>query len=1345
MGVKAWLGLLFYSVGHGNLNPKKWTFRRFFSWLAGLSVGTSLGLVFLTLVGIAIFVRTDFFQDRLRDQVVQAVEKVLQAKIGYKEADVEVFRFFPRISFHEVRLDDSQTEIHAEIKRVSISISLFYSIPLLVFRKIRISEAEVSGLKYKLSDTSVIRKWLERLRPQSSVVIPSRFQTFIRQIRFTDFNLELSLAETDVLKRKLDADLFLSEFLLKLSPGEIEASGELEIKSLKTGSFQFQKLFLSLEETLFADKGIKIGSLNLRHQDDFLLVRGDVWDLPQARLNLEIESSFHLDHYVLPSALRGDVQTNLILRGPWNRLNGKGVLRLQQFAYRTLRLEEVKTDFELRHPYINVKNFSANTKTGRVRASGNLNLEAKTNSQLNIEVQKISVGEVLGAIEPDLRAWQGLLNGNLVVSGGLDQFSMEVNSLHAEDFKILNPDQEIPVLEVDLVKLKGSLQQSKDGGSMKWSVDTGASQSEAVGNWNAEDFLFTWQSKFSPETWGKLYGMDVVADGQIDASYGGPFDHMELRASPNLSTFQLNSFNFPNLKGELRLQNRVLYGDPLISDGMEFRGGLYFKENGNTEFSNFNVDLSQIPLQNLWSLFSIENKRIKEIGGRLSGTGKLSGWVMRPEGLGTISVQDLAYAGDRTPGRIVKFNWRWEGESLSIADLYLETSKEGGGIRGELHFQGTELSSLDLKGTQVRVGDWALFFGQGLQIQSFSDFDLHFHRASSNLKANLELYDTMIGAFVHERSSVEINANKDALLVKGQLFKQAINLEFQGGPGAQLLGSLRINRLNLVPLIKQLRGTGLEFLLSGQGSCKLEYSQEIAKRPIYYKLVRKPVRSNCEFNFRRSNVTRANSSLHQIPPFKLLVESTPESAFSFHIPSMEMRTGRDRLRLSARYQSKNQYEVQLQGSTGLESVAYFIPFLSRSEGRFSVNGVFNQAGFTGSAELTDGFVLFKDSPFLLRNVEASLKSSNSVIDLSNLSGEARDGNIRASGRVQLEDGFNVRSALLVVQLNGPLIEPQNGLRFRTSGPISLKIDPNSAVLSGQVSVYDGTFRRRINLRSDLLKIFQSKEDKYQFIERRESYVDTWDLNISLKTTEPFVVRNNIADGAVNFDLHLGGKIAQPRISGNITLLEGQFNYNNRTFDLVAGSIQFTDTQSNIPRYDIRAETEISEYRVFVTFQGDANQQKIIYSSDPPLTEKEILALVSYGTPPGVDDSLRQTDPTESAALTGISFVTGQLQDTIEGALSGDLGIQRFQIYPAFYDETGKTELQLTVGTDLIRNKLEFNYSKFITAPGGHEVALDFRINRNISLVGSWRDLESSEEQNISGDFGGDIIFRFEFD
>lgn len=196
----------------------------------------------------------------------------------------------------------------------------------------------------------------------------------------------------------------------------------------------------------------------------------------------------------------------------------------------------------------------------------------------------------------------------------------------------------------------------------------------------------------------------------------------------------------------------------------------------------------------------------------------------------------------------------------------------------------------------------------------------------------------------------------------------------------------------------------------------------------------------------------------------------------------------------------------------------------------------------------------------------------------------------------------------------------------------------------------------------------------------------------------------------------------------------------------SGAVRFQNPDSNIPNYDIRSDTEIGDYRVQMRLEGGLGSQKITYSSDPPLSEKDIISLISFGIPASADE-IKGQDQKRSVSFTGLSFVTGGLQDKIESRLSQDLGIQRFQLGPAFFEETGKTELQFTLGTDLIKNKLAINYSNFISAPGGHRVELDFRLNRNVSFIGSWRDVR--EEQGKGGessdDFGGDIRFRFEFE
>jgi autotransporter translocation and assembly factor TamB len=338
----------------------------------------------------------------------------------------------------------------------------------------------------------------------------------------------------------------------------------------------------------------------------------------------------------------------------------------------------------------------------------------------------------------------------------------------------------------------------------------------------------------------------------------------------------------------------------------------------------------------------------------------------------------------------------------------------------------------------------------------------------------------------------------------------------------------------------------------------------------------------------------------------------------------------------------------------------------------------------------------------------------------------------------------IESGDFSLNLQSTLFQPVTGVSFRASGPLSLKISHDQGEVAGRLSIRDGVYRRHLDAKADALKLFESSRlDLGASTEDVPSW-KRWKLNIDINSETPVLVRNNLVDGNLNLHLRTVGTFQSPRLQGNMTIVNGQFYYVNRQFTVRSGSIQFTDPTSNIPVFDIRADTEISDsnelYRVYLRILGSADNQKISYSSDPTLSEKDILSLVVSGFRASNPTSVTQ-DPTKSAYYSGISFVTGQFQDRIERGLGTGLGIRRFGLSPSFSDTTKSTELQLTVGTDLIRNKLEVNYSNLLSTRGGHKVELELKMNRIVSLIGSWRNIEGGTDQ----DFGGDLRFRFEFE
>jgi len=484
--------------------------------------------------------------------------------------------------------------------------------------------------------------------------------------------------------------------------------------------------------------------------------------------------------------------------------------------------------------------------------------------------------------------------------------------------------------------------------------------------------------------------------------------------------------------------------------------------------------------------------------------------------------------------------------------------------------------------------------------------------------------------------------------------------------------------------------------------------------------------------------------MQEVDPFTVDFRTSDRGRIRYSLKDVLIRSQSDSLKLSGFYESKNLYSFEMKGGSDLRPLSGLVDFISRSDGHATIDGTFNPKGFTGKVELSEGLLAFEKTPLVMRNVEGLITGVGSRIEVKRLTGEIKEGTITSDGWLNLENR-EVHSAQLRIELNNTFFSPERGVTARISGPLNLRITNKKGKITGRVVVREGRFRKRIDLRTDMVNFFRKAKRKFRrAIPQDEAPWKQWELDIGVTTDDSFVVRNNLADALLGFHFTLVGTIKEPRLKGKVEIVRGQFTYNNHAFVVRSGSIQFQDSKSNIPTYEIRSDTIIDEYTIYLKLLGGPNEQRIVYTSDPYLSEKDILGLISFGQVPSKIDELRADSDVEDEnrfTYTGISLATGFLQDRIEGRLAQDFGIDRFQLSPTFYDATKQTELQILVGTDIIRNRVGLNYSNFISTPGGHKVELDFRVTSFFSVIGSWEDVQDEAKD----DFGGDLRFRFEFD
>ncbi len=126
-------------------------------------------------------------------------------------------------------------------------------------------------------------------------------------------------------------------------------------------------------------------------------------------------------------------------------------------------------------------------------------------------------------------------------------------------------------------------------------------------------------------------------------------------------------------------------------------------------------------------------------------------------------------------------------------------------------------------------------------------------------------------------------------------------------------------------------------------------------------------------------------------------------------------------------------------------------------------------------------------------------------------------------------------------------------------------------------------------------------------------LSNWIFDVVIKTADPVKVRGNLAHGKVLADLHLSGTGSHPLLQGSAKVRDFAISLPFTRLELTRGSAYFSpETAILNPKIDLNGVTEMRDYRINVYVHGTAAQPKTIFSSEPPLPQEDIIALLATG-------------------------------------------------------------------------------------------------------------------------------------
>lgn len=443
-----------------------------------------------------------------------------------------------------------------------------------------------------------------------------------------------------------------------------------------------------------------------------------------------------------------------------------------------------------------------------------------------------------------------------------------------------------------------------------------------------------------------------------------------------------------------------------------------------------------------------------------------------------------------------------------------------------------------------------------------------------------------------------------------------------------------------------------------------------------------------------------------------------------------LRSGRTLFRTGGSITFGRSYNVAVEGSSALSPFKSFSTRLGVLKGDavfvIGISGDWETPKINGGISLANGAIGLKDYPsYRITDLNGYLYLDNDKVVLQDLHGKLGGGDLDLSGVLYLKK-FAFSRFYVEAKMNNitSIISPEFSVNF--GGSLLYKGTPLSQIVSGNIDINRARYKERVEWKSWLLQTKKAEKIRADIASYEKA-----NLNIKITGKDNISIDNNVARAMVSSDMVLRGTLFRPVLFGRLETKDGTVYFRNNEFKILHASTDFADPNRLNPVIAIAAETTVKGYRIKMNLEGQINHFNMSLTSDPPLKEMDVLALLTVGQTEGGIKGLEAGIGASEAT----SFVTGKMQDVIEERVRSITGLDRFQIDPHVSRNTGTVEPRVTVSKRLLGDKVFVTYASAVGSEEEQIIKLEYFMSKNVSLIGI------RDERGISG---GDIRFRFEF-
>lgn len=391
-------------------------------------------------------------------------------------------------------------------------------------------------------------------------------------------------------------------------------------------------------------------------------------------------------------------------------------------------------------------------------------------------------------------------------------------------------------------------------------------------------------------------------------------------------------------------------------------------------------------------------------------------------------------------------------------------------------------------------------------------------------------------------------------------------------------------------------------------------------------------------------------------------------------------------------------------------------------------GTLESPNLEGKVTLRDGRMRLIGYPQTLESIDAEAVFAGQALTLTSFHAFQGGGEISATGRVAFTGVVptSVRAEFTGANVRARFPEGFQGIY---EGRIAIDGTPKRATISGRIDVVRGLYAKDFDV-----GLFGGAHREFDAA-AESPFPRNLFLDVDIVAPGNVWLRNDVATVEAEGQVHLGGELARPEVTGHFSLFPGgTVRYRDVDYRIEYGTVDLTDPKRINPYLEFRGRTRVAEYDISLRIEGTLDKFDYELTSTPPLDSQDIISLLVTGR---TLDTL--SGSASASALPGdmaAYYFAGLLSSTFGKQIQSSLGIDQLAITPQLLKGESDPTARVTVGKQ-VSDTVKIAFSQDIGTAQKQTYSVSWDTTRHIRLVA-----ESDSESGIGGElqyarqFGG---------